>query len=321
MKLKFKNRGMIFRLKDYPEFESLEFAQSPQAIEFDEYIRVYFTSRRRDGDQYISLPFFADFTKDFSSVIKVSEGAVMDLGGLGTFDEHGVFPFSPMVDRDNLVAFSTGWSRRVSVPVETSVGLAVSDDKGGTFTRHGEGPIKGASDSEPFLVGDAFVRKFGNRYHMFYIFGTSWLPEIDGEPVARVYKIGMCSSESYYEWPKGNGRAIIADTLGEHECQALPTVCYYDRSYVMAFAYRNHQDFRKNKSNAYRIGIAFSDDLRVWNRQEQELDLETSNKTLWDDSMKCYPSLFESEGKLFMLYNGNEFGKHGFGLAECISSD
>jgi hypothetical protein len=34
--------------------------------------------------------------------------------------------------------------------------------------------------------------------------------------------------------------------------------------------------------------------------------------------MKCYPHLFEVNEKIFILYNGNEFGRFGFGAAELI---
>jgi hypothetical protein len=32
--------------------------------------------------------------------------------------------------------------------------------------------------------------------------------------------------------------------------------------------------------------------------------------------MQCYPHVFECDGKVYLLYNGNEFGRYGFGLAE-----
>jgi hypothetical protein len=31
--------------------------------------------------------------------------------------------------------------------------------------------------------------------------------------------------------------------------------------------------------------------------------------------MLCYPNLFECDGRTYLLYNGNEFGRHGFGIA------
>jgi hypothetical protein len=31
--------------------------------------------------------------------------------------------------------------------------------------------------------------------------------------------------------------------------------------------------------------------------------------------MMCYPNVFQLENQIYMLYNGNTFGKTGFGLA------
>jgi hypothetical protein len=31
--------------------------------------------------------------------------------------------------------------------------------------------------------------------------------------------------------------------------------------------------------------------------------------------MQCYPHLFPCKDRIYLLYNGNQFGKHGFGLA------
>jgi hypothetical protein len=30
----------------------------------------------------------------------------------------------------------------------------------------------------------------------------------------------------------------------------------------------------------------------------------------------CYPHVFQAFEKVYLLYNGNNFGKYGFGLAE-----
>jgi hypothetical protein len=31
--------------------------------------------------------------------------------------------------------------------------------------------------------------------------------------------------------------------------------------------------------------------------------------------MLCYPHVFRCEGRVYMLYNGNAFGRDGFGVA------
>ena len=35
----------------------------------------------------------------------------------------------------------------------------------------------------------------------------------------------------------------------------------------------------------------------------------------WDSDMNCYPHVCEVDGRIYLLYNGNQFGRHGFGLA------
>jgi hypothetical protein len=52
-----------------------------------------------------------------------------------------------------------------------------------------------------------------------------------------------------------------------------------------------------------------------WTRDDCNPSLEGLSGE-WDGDMQCYPHAFECDGKVFMLYNGNEFGRYGFGLAE-----
>ena len=35
----------------------------------------------------------------------------------------------------------------------------------------------------------------------------------------------------------------------------------------------------------------------------------------WDSDMLCYPHVFWCGDRAFMLYNGSEFGRRGFGVA------
>ena len=81
----------------------------------------------------------------------------------------------------------------------------------------------------------------------------------------------------------------------------------------MFFCYRESFDFRRNRQRGYRIGHAWSDDLHNWARDDQP-PLEGTPGD-WDAEMQCYPHAFESDGEIYLLYNGNEFGKNGFGLA------
>lgn len=294
-----------------------EFAQSPQAVIFDNFVRIYFSTRERDRDtgKFLSHISFVDMDRNLSEVISVSSNSVIKLGKLGCFDEHGIFPISPLPVGDQLFAYTCGWSRRVSVSVETSVGLAISLDRGETFSNVGDGPVLTSSLNEPILVGDAFVRVYDGVFHMWYIFGTRWIEAQGPEPPARVYKIAQAQSSDGFHWENNIGRQIIEDKLNEDECQALPTVIRIGSRWHMFFCYREATDFRTNPSRSYRIGYAYSDDLSNWCRDDSSAGIEVSEEG-WDSEMLCYPHIFECDNKIFLLYNGNEFGRHGFGVAE-----
>lgn len=311
-----KKLGQIFNpTKHNLNFEVSEFAQSPQAIELEDRIRVYFSTRIKDkSNQFLSKIEFVDYDKNFENIIGNSFISPIPLGKLGTFDEHGIFPFSPVKVGEEIWAYTCGWSRRVSVPVETSTGLAKSKDQGLSFEKHGNGPIFSNSLHEPFLVGDSFVRQYNNIFYMWYIFGTKWIAATENEPEARVYKIGQVTSINGIDFGKQTGNSIISDLLDENECQALPSIAYFKNKYHMVFCYRYATDFRNNPKRGYRIGYAWSDDLTNWNR-ESNSGLDISEKD-WDSEMQCYPNLIVINDKLYLLYNGNAFGKEGFGLAE-----
>jgi hypothetical protein len=40
------------------------------------------------------------------------------------------------------------------------------------------------------------------------------------------------------------------------------------------------------------------------------------SKDGWDSQMVCYPRVIDVEGRVYMFYSGNYFGRDGFGYAE-----
>ncbi len=313
--MKWKKLGKIFDPTQHTLPNNCkEFAQSPQALVFDNFVRIYFSTRERDEstEKFLSHIAFVDMDKKFENIINVSSETVIKLGDLGTFDEHGIFPINVLKHEDKILAYTCGWSRRVSVSVETSTGLAYSDDNGLTFKKMGDGPVLTSSLHEPFLVGDSFVKRYKNTWHMWYIYGTCWIDNAE-EETARVYKIGHAVSADGINWNK-EGRQIIDDVLNADECQALPTVIEHNSRYHMYFCYRQAIGFRKDKTRGYRLGYAFSDDLQHWVRDDANAGIAFSDEG-WDSDMQCYPHIFKCEEKIYLLYNGNEFGRHGFGIA------
>jgi hypothetical protein len=315
--MRWRKLGKVFdpTLVDLPS-GCVQFAQAPQALVFADFVRVFFSTRSIEArtGKYLSHIAFVDMDKSLRNILRVSSDVVIPLGELGCFDEHGIFPMSVLRHEAQVYGYTCGWSRRVSVSVETAIGLAISRDDGVTFERVGSGPVLAASLREPFLVGDGFVRVIGGMFHMWYIFGTAWKEFTPSGSPDRTYKIGHAMSADGVEWVKEEGRQIVSDRLGPDESQALPSVIEIAGRYHMFFCYRESFDFRTDTARGYRIGHAVSEDLSDWVRDDGAPLLEGGPED-WDREMQCYPHIFESDGSVFLLYNGNEFGRLGFGAA------
>jgi sucrose-6-phosphate hydrolase SacC (GH32 family) len=315
--MKWKKLGKIFDPTEHILANNcMEFAQSPQALVFDDFVRIYFSTREMDDNgKYLSHISFVDFNKKFNKILNVASETVIPLGALGCFDEHGIFPMSILRNAGNVYGYTCGISRRVSVSVESSIGLAISYDDGLTFSRYGSGPILTASLYEPFLVCDPFVGNYDEKFHMWYAYGTKWIRKVEKDRVAyRVYKIGHAVSEDGIKWAK-DGEQLIKDKLNADECQALPTVFHFKGKYHMYFCYRQAEDFKSNRNNSYRLGYATSADLKNWVRDDATAGIDVSEEG-WDSNMMCYPNVFKCNNEVYLLYNGNDFGRNGFGIAK-----
>jgi sucrose-6-phosphate hydrolase SacC (GH32 family) len=241
---------------------------------------------------------------------------VLDLGQFGTFDEFGTYPVSVIRDGDMIRAYYAGWTRCESVPFNAAIGLAISCDNGETFERLGDGPVLSYTPDEPFLLGSPRIRKFNESWQLFYVAGKEWRMT-NGKPEP-IYKIRMATSNNGIEWVK-LGQDLIANILGDQECQACPDVICRNGRYHMFFCYRDIRNY-KVREGGYCIGYASSLDMVNWHRDDALIDISLS-ETGWDSEMVNYPHVFELDGVTHMLYQGNGMGRAGFGLAVLESED
>ena len=293
------------------------FAQAPCALVFDNFVRVYF-SCRPDPDangQYVSYSAFVDLDrKNLLNVLRYSDEPILELGGKGTFDEFGTYPVSVIKKENEYWAYYAGWTRCESVPYNTSIGLAISNDNGVTFNRHGKGPILSFSQNEPMTISGPKIRYFNNKYYLFYVTGIKWIQGV--ERPESVFKIRMAISDDGINWGRHN-KSIITNVLEENECQSSPDVFLKDGQYHMFFSYKYSYNFR-NKERGYRIGYAWSNDLINWERADNKAGIDVSEEG-WDSEMVSYPHVLELDGKLYLFYIGNGVGKEGFGIAELLN--
>ena len=104
--MKWEKLGKLFDPADHAlPGNCFGFAQSPQTLVLDDRVRIYFSTRERDATgKYLSHVAFVDVDRSLRNVLGVSSNPVIALGGLGCFDEHGIFPVNVLRDGKRVLA-------------------------------------------------------------------------------------------------------------------------------------------------------------------------------------------------------------------------
>jgi len=304
-----KKKGLIFRTEYHYDWMSSH-AQVPIAEIIDEKkIRIYFGTRNAKNQTVTS--FIEVARENPKKILYIHDRPVLSLGNLGCFDDSGSMPSWLLKHQERMYLYYTGWNIGVTVPYRNSIGVAVSDDKGLTFQRLFDGPILDRISSEPYLSATPCVIFEDNIFKMWYLSGTAW--KVHANNPEPYYHIKYAESKDGIYW-KRDGIVCIDFKSAKEGGIARPSVIKSQGLYKMWYSYRGGRNYRTDRSEAYRIGYAESEDGLVWVRKDDEVDLELS-KTGWDSDMMCYPYVIDIDGKLTMFYNGNGFGKSGIGYA------
>jgi hypothetical protein len=263
--------------------------------------RVYFSSRDGRGRSHIG---FVELSLDQPAERQsVSPSAVISPGALGTFDDAGVTTSCLVRHDGRLFLYYTGWALGSSVPFYLTVGVAVSDDEGKTFRKLSQAPLLDRHDVDPYLTASPWVLIDNGTWRMWYVSGTAWSETADG-PRHR-YHIKYAESVDGRHW-KREGRIAIDYASPDEYAFGRPCVVRDGDHYRMWYSYRGDR---------YRIGYAESRDGIAWTRMDAENVLDLSADGEWDAEMVTYPIVFEHRGRWQMLYNGNDYGRTGIGLA------
>ncbi len=147
------------------------------------------------------------------------------------------------------------------------------------------------------------IQKENGSYQMWYGSTVSW----DAGNGEMLHVINHASSHDGHCWER-KGLAVPY-VLGIAQAFSRPSVVRNrDEGYSMWFSYRG------KPGDTYRIGYACSQNNINWELRLNEAGIDVSS-TGWDSEMIEYPFVFDHKGQRFMLYNGNGYGKTGFGLA------
>jgi len=294
--------GLIFRPNSSVDWMHSH-AQLPVPVQLHGSVyRVFFSSRtaaQRSCVGYVDIDLAAP-----QKPLAVSSEPILKPGGIGCFDGDGVYVASVVRERDRWRLYTIGWNSGDRAPLfYASIGLAYSSDQGVTAQRHGRAPIMARSEHDPCLVTSPMVLRDNGLWRMWYVSGYEWFETPKG--LHSKYHIKYADSDDGVTWRREG--LVCLDG-------ATPEETNISRFWVMREGATYHAWYAYYRGSGYRIGHATSPDGLHWTRYDENAGISLGDGG-WDSEAISYPAVVRHDGRLFMFYNGNGFGREGFGLA------
>ena len=303
-----QKKGRIFQVCGQNEWmNSYATVPTPHHLQDDLY-RVYFSTRDKLGRNQVG---YAEIRfADRVEVTKVSEVPVLGFGQLGHFDCDGVYGTSLVEAGNELRLYYAGWNAGLRGLFYSSIGVAVSHDGGESFQRLGCSPILGRDEIDPWAVMAPYVLQVSDHHWvMWYVSGIEMSYD-DSNNLKSTYDVKTALSSDGLTWEKTGKTAISLGSKDSNIARACVLSC--------GDGFETWYPFVPKSINQYRIGYGRSSDGLAFERMDESEEAHlfpSGDNDSWDNKAVAYPFVFEHNDSRLMLYNGNEFGRTGFGLA------
>lgn len=298
--MKWIKHGLVFKvdnLFDWAQNSALQ----PTPIVLKDKIRVYVGMRDNHG---VSRVGFVDFdVNNPYQAIGYSKKPCLDIGMDGSFDDNGVVPSAVVQEGESIRLYYAGYQLVKKVRFLVLCGLAISTDGGDTFKRYKTTPVLERTNSELLFRVIHTIWKEDDIWRIWYGGGNHF---IQGKnKTLPVYDIRYMESKDGINFPESGETAL---EIQDNEYRiGRPFVIKNYEGYEMFFG-------ASTEDSPYRLAHALSQDGRSWIRDNDfGIDYTPSD---FDSEMSAYPGIVSIRGKIYMYYNGNNYGYQGIGLVE-----
>jgi hypothetical protein len=302
MKQKWQKLGLLYSpLGENRHPKLLTHAANPLPVLIDgDLYRVFYSGRDANNKSSVGSV-DVDIVK--RKIIKEHHEPFFEHGPKGSFYADGV-SIGNCYEADGVqYMLFMGWQTHKTSHWRGDIGrLIVNSDL--SLTLDSNEPFMGSDDIDPISLSYPWVQKSNEDSYVMWYGSTSTWDTGNGE---MLHVINRAESQDGHSWNR-EGLAIPYE-LGIAQAFSRPTVAdSLNVGHEMWFSYRN------GSGEKYRIGYAYSIDGQKWELALQDAGINVSQDG-WDSEMIEYPFVFDHKGQRYMLYNGNGYGKTGFGLA------
>jgi len=283
---------------------SISHCQHPTPVKISEgTYRFFYGSRNSEN---LTQIFSFDFDMENLEVVGIESLPLLRLGELGCFDQHGIYPSSVVESPDgNYFLYTIGFTQGKQPLYHTGIGLATMSQECRNLTKFSVAPILSTSQYDPCNITGPYVMRENGIYRMWYVSCIKWT--FNGTDYQSHYHIKYAESRDGIEW-KREGLVSIAHCHPGETNIARPWIIKEDGIYKAWFSYNCGKQ-------GYRIGYAESrDGGYTFERMDHLAGIHPSDEP-WENEAVAYPAVIVHEGKKYMFYNGNKFGKDGIALA------
>ena len=302
MKNEWKKLGLIYSTHGthcHPKLLTHAANPLPMLIEGDLY-RVFYSGRDINNKSSVGA---VDIDIVKHKVIKVHNEPFFEHGPEGSFYEDGVSIGNCYTVNDVQYMLFMGWQTPKAGHWRGDIGrLVVTPDL--SLVLDSNKPFMGSDDIDPISLSYPWVQKSKEGGYVMWYGSTSTWDAGNGE---MLHVINCAESQDGHNW---NRKGLsIPYQIGKAQAFSRPTMIEsISIGFEMWFSYRS------GSGEKYRIGYAYSIDSKKWKLALQDAGISVSLYG-WDSEMIEYPFVFDHKGQRYMLYNGNGYGKTGFGLA------
>ncbi len=302
--MKWEKKGLIFKPDGSSGWARHTALQPTPLLLNDEIIRVFVGMRDDSGVGRVG---FVDVSsRNPGEVMGISEKPCLDIGQDGAFDENGVIPCAVVKRGEEIYLYYAGYMLGHKVRFNVFSGLAISRDNGTSFSRFSRVPVTDRTDAELlFRVIHSILYNDG-KWQVWYGAGCSfWTGKNKTLPC---YNIRYMESADGTRFPDQG--VVAVDIQDDEHRVGRPYVIKVGDTYKMFFG-------AGSEENPYGLAYAESRDGIAWERKDAEIGLSLSPDG-WDSEMMAYPAVVRWRDRVYMFYNGNDYGKSGFGYAELV---
>lgn len=275
-------------------------AANPLAVFLqDDVYRVFFSGRDPQNRSSVG---FVDVDILKRTVIYTHNQPVFEHGPENSFYSHGVSIGNCYEADGRRYILFMGWQCPKAGHWRGDIGrLRLHDNV--SMKLEDDNPFMGSDSRDHVSLSYPWVLRDRDQYRMWYGSTITW----DAGNGEMLHILKHATSVDGHTWNRLG--LAVPYAIGVAQAFSRPTVIVDPNGYHMWFSYRSGKP-----SQGYRIGYAHSTLGENWELRLAEAGIDISESG-WDSEMIEYPFVFDHKGQRFMLYNGNGYGRTGFGLA------